>query len=252
MPVEYNDSHIETELTQPKREGALLAQQLENLASNLYIRIREGNLDNLREIDSIIIVGSSGAGKSTIVDHMREFSKKEGLELFDYPKRVVTRPQRENDNTLENEFATDESDFQEKTSGGIRWQRQMDLEGNRTEQYGFRPAKPNSIPVYSANNAILREYANLESTNDNFLDNALIILVYADDETRSERLNERSPDLVNQKPEEVAMRLGDRAISEYPKAHILIRNHEHFEDTAKSTAEYILEAIKQVKEQSGK
>jgi dephospho-CoA kinase len=75
----------------------------------------------------------------------------------------------------------------------------------------------------------------------------LVILVYADDETRDERLHARSPDLVNQKPEEVAMRLDDRAISDFPKAHILIRNHDRFEDTAKATAETILDAIKKIK-----
>lgn len=74
---------------------------------------------------------------------------------FRIPKRIITRPQRQADNLVENKFRSLD-EFREMVARGeigMHWVRKM--EGTRTEQYGFLPVEPDAIPVYSANNAVI-------------------------------------------------------------------------------------------------
>lgn len=77
------------------------------------------------------------------------------------------------------------------------------------------------------------------------LEKALIVAIYAPEDIRRKRLFERSPDLVNDKPEEVAYRLEDRAINMYPDAHIVVKNFGRYEQQAKDDIVALMKLISQ-------
>ena len=140
------------------------------------LRLRRRNLDMLEDIESIIFVGSSFVGKTTLVDVTRE-AINEDLDTFGQfriPKRIITRPQRQNDNLVENEFRTlDEfRGMVAKGETGMHWVRKM--EGTRTEQYGFLPVEPGTIPIYSANNAVINNRKSVEPNS--LLEKSLILI----------------------------------------------------------------------------
>ncbi len=209
------------------------------------LRLRRSHLVMLEDIKSVIFVGSSFVGKTTLVDVIRE-AVNEDPDTFGQlriPKRIITRPQRQNDNLIENEFRTLD-EFREMVAGGqigMHWVRKM--EGIRTEQYGFLPVEPDTIPLYSANNAVINNRESVEPGS--LLEKALIVAIYAPEDIRRKRLFERSPDLVNDKPEEVAYRLEDRAINMYPDAHIVVKNFGRYEPQTKDDIVALMKLISQ-------
>ena len=207
----------------PPAAGRKLVQLLKD--SDLdSLRVRTGNLEALEQINAVIIVGSSFTGKSTLVDAIRDVTVQDPQTFgrLSVPKRMITRPQRQNDNLVENDFRSP-AEFTTMVQNGevyLHWVRKM--EGTRTESYGFLSPEPGTIPVYSANNAIIN---NKESVNPNsLLGRSLIIAVYAPESIREYRLFDRSPDLAAEKPEETAYRLADKAVSMYPESHIVVKN----------------------------
>lgn len=213
--------------------GARLLQLLKLTKLNSVKPIPE-NLSRLREIDAVFIVGSSFTGKSTLVDILRQAiadNPQEFTSIF-IPKRVITRPQRQNDNLVENSFV-DIEQFTDMISRGeidMHWVRNM--ERNRTERYGFLQAPVGTLPIYSANNAIVNNSGSFSPQE--LLVKSLIIDIYAPENIRRERLIHRSPDLIHQKPEEVAYRLSDKAVNMYSGAHIIVRNFGRFQEDSKS------------------
>lgn len=161
--------------------------------------------------------------------------------LIEVPKRYITRPQRAKDNIVENAFVTPE-EFQAKAEGGeigLYWIRKM--EGDREERYGFHRTVGDAIPVYSGNNAL---YNNPESVRpEDMLKNALMLGVYAPDEVRKERLVSRSPDLLKDRPEEVAYRLGDSSENMLPHIHVLLDNHGQHEQVSRADVMRLIERI---------
>jgi len=145
------------------------------------------------------------------------------------------------DNTVENAFVTPE-EFQAKVDGGeigLHWVRKM--EGDREERYGFHRTTGDALPVYSGNNAL---YNNPESVRpDGILKNALMLGVYAPDEVRRERLVSRSPDLLKDRPEEVAYRLGDSSENMLPHIHVLVDNHGQHEQVSRADVMRLIERI---------
>ena len=207
----------------PEKDGKHLIDLL-NSSDLDSIRLREKNLEQLKKISDIIFVGSSLVGKSTLVDSMRTAieTNKEFASIFQIPKRIITRPQRANDNLVENQFVTNDEFEQMVQHGdiGLHWVRKM--EGDRQERYGFLVVDKNKTPIFSGNNAIIN---NKESVMPpDLLEQSLIIAVYSPEDLREERMQKRSPDLVKDKPEEVKYRLSDKAISMYPEAHLIIKN----------------------------
>lgn len=210
------------------------------------LRLRRNNLARLEDIESIIFVGSSLVGKTTLVDVTREAINEDPdtFRQFRVPKRIITRPQRQGDNLVENEFRTVD-EFREMVARGeigMHWTRKM--EGTRTEQYGFLPVEAGAIPVYSANNAVVNNRESVEPNS--LLKKSLIVAIYAPEDIRRKRLFERSPDLVNEKPEEVAYRLEDKAINMYPDAHIVVKNFGRYEQQAKDDVVALIKLISQV------
>ncbi len=205
--------------------------------------IREDNLEKLDVIRSIVVVGSSNSGKTTIVNYIREMLNNHPAfsQAFDIPKRVITRPQRKNDDLEENIFASTSEDFTRETERGIAWER--DMGAGRTERYGFVKSDPNKIPIYSANNALLKNRDSIVSSDPSFLDHSLVILVSAPDDARAKRLEKRSPDIVKDKPEEAKMRMEDSAMNQYPNCHVVVHNPEGAQAEVKKILAFVLENI---------
>lgn len=230
------------------QEGHRLADLL--VSSSLdSIRLRTKNLEKLKQISDVIFVGSSLVGKSTLVDAVRSAMKTDEKlgSVFQIPKRIITRPQRANDNLVENQFATAD-EFKEMVQRGdigLHWVRKM--EGDREEKYGFLSTDKNKIPIFSANNAIINNKVSVMPPD--LLEHSLIIAVYSPDDLRSERMQQRSPDLIKDKPQEVKYRLGDRAINMYPEAHLVIKNFGRYQDLAKEDLVNLFSLILELKSQ---
>ena len=229
-----------------KEEGSSLIDLLESkdLSS---IRLRKKNLEKLKQIEDVVFVGSSLVGKSTLIDALRSAIKTDKTldSIFEIPKRVITRPQRANDNLIENQFATaDEFDDMVKRGDiGMHWVRKM--EGNREEQYGFLDVDKNRIPIFSGNNAIINNKESLMPLG--LLEHSLIIAVYTPDDLRDERMQQRSPDLIKDKPQEASYRLSDRAINMYPEAHLVVKNFGRYEDATEEDIVSLFSLISELK-----
>lgn len=230
----------------PKEEGPRLVDLLESrdLSS---IRLRTRNLEKLKQISDVIFVGSSLVGKTTLVDALRNAMKTDRTlsQIFQIPKRVITRPQRANDNLVENQFVTAD-EFDEMVRRGdveLHWVRKM--EGDREERYGFLDVDKSRIPIFSGNNAIIN---NKESVvPPDLLERSLIIAVYSPDDLREERIQQRSPDLVKDKPQEVSYRLSDKAINMYPEAHLVVKNFGHYQSLSKEDIVRVFSLISELK-----
>lgn len=211
--------NIENPIERVPSEGKKLYEVLfsHDLVS---LRLRKENLEKLREINSLIIIGSSWSGKTTVRNILADVAS----ENFDFPKRVITREQRPNDNLEENEFAVDLDDLKSKVGSGIIWQRDL---GEKIEYYGFKMPEENHLPVYSGNNALVRERNSLvQEPGKNLVDNSLVILIYAPDGERVIRNQKREGEYLDDKPKQKEIRASDRAISMYPEAHILVKNYD--------------------------
>lgn len=153
---------------------------------------------------SIVVVGSSGAGKTTLVNGLRtpEYAGKVVI-----PHRYITRPYRQGDDLVENSHLTSEV-FQARVKTGAIWPFwNRTLDGGRVERYGFDASEDTGrVRVYSANNAFLRDQ---NESVASVLRNGLVIIAMAGQEARDSRLGERSPDMSSA---ERAIRLGDSGI----------------------------------------
>lgn len=219
--------------------------QLLKLTKLNSIKVNTRNLSELKKIDSVILVGSSFVGKTTLVRAISNTAthNPKTFVSIQIPKRIVTRPQRHNDNLAENDFKSSKQ-FAEMVKQGnieLHWVRKM--EGTRTERYGFLKTQPNTTPIYSANNAIITNQSSVWPKD--ILKKSLIIAIYAPEYVRKRRLFQRSPDLVKQNPQEVVYRLTDKAINICPKAHIVIKNYGQYEPKAKKHLISLIKLIAQ-------
>src|ERR1700722_3442378 len=110
----------------------------------------------MKRYESLVVVGSSGTGKTTAVNGLRIPQYADRLVI---PHRYITRPQRAGDDLTENSHLSHRA-FELNARAGIfspHWQRI--LEDERVERYGFDTVAPKDtrLKVYSANNAFLRD-----------------------------------------------------------------------------------------------
>jgi ribose 1,5-bisphosphokinase PhnN len=163
---------------------------------------------------SLIVVGSSGNGKTTLVNGLRPYDSQ-----FTFPKRYITRPQRKGDDLIENKHVRPEKfdALLEAREVDIAWHRPLGK--TRVERYGFEPVGKDGdkIVVYSGNNALLRDENAILPAN--LLKDSLVILVKAPDAVRRERMFARSPDISR---EEMAVRIADNGLDLVPKADLVI------------------------------
>lgn len=182
-----------------------------------------------RDVDSILVVGSTCAGKSTLVRALRE-APVFGRGAIDLPVRYVTREPRIGDLAAETRHVSP-LEFDAMAARGelaVRWIRPM--EAGREERYGFAVPRAGSFPVFSANNAIVSSAASVLPAG--VLDRSLIVEVFAPVAVRRARLEERSPDLCAKKPEEAAHRLAEDSRAIRAAVHLVIENHGEHEEAA--------------------
>jgi ribose 1,5-bisphosphokinase PhnN len=163
------------------------------------------------------VVGATCAGKTTLVDAVRAAA----LPGVTVPPRFVTRPPRAGDHPAETVARTPAA-FDDDVAGGaidVHWTRR--LEADRVERYGFAPVPPDTLPVYSANNAILDALGPAAA----LCARALIVGVIAPDALRAERLRARSPDLCRDRPAEVALRLAEPGEAIADRVDVVVHNH---------------------------
>ncbi len=238
--------HSEARAQPQEQEGSRLASLLESEDIS-SVRVRTKNIERLNQISSVIVVGSSLVGKTTLVDALRRAMKtsEELASVFQIPKRIITRPQRANDNLVENQFVTT-TEFDEMVRQGdigMHWVRKM--EGDREEQYGFLGGDKSRIPIFSGNNAIINNKRSIVPPD--LLEHSLVIAVYSPDDLRDERMKQRSPDLIKDKPKEASHRLSDRAINMYPEAHLVVKNFGHYESLVKEDIVTLFSLIAKMK-----
>lgn len=154
-----------------------------------------------KEISSIVVVGSSGAGKTTLVNSVRGPEYSDRLVV---PRRFITRPPRGGDDRTENSYLPHVF-FDESVNRGAIWPHWERWFGDgRREQYGFEDPGLDLHPrVYSANNAFMRRP---NESVFSVLQTSVVVAVVADEDVRAARLSERSPDMSD---DERAIRLGD-------------------------------------------
>lgn len=197
----------------------------------LYEKFSESQLEtitlqekikSLHDIQSITIIGSSWSGKTTIRNILADIVHENPQLRVSFPKRVITREQRPNDNLEENEFAANFDVLKMLVGGGLIWQRDL---GEKSEYYGFKLPDANTIPVYSANNALIRGKGKLIQEPLQYKpDTNLILLVHVPDRERLERNQKREGNYLADKPKQKQVRLEDTALSMMSESHILVRN----------------------------
>lgn len=179
-----------------------------------------GVLEIPHVVRRIFIIGSSGVGKTSLVNSVRQ-------QGFYVPKRYITRAGRLNDDIVENEHVTHKK-FQElidKNVIDIHWQR--DLGRQEKERYGFARTDNDRITIYSANMALVANDSAL--IPQDILKEGLFIGISLPQELRSERFKKRSPDLGEQ---ELRLRLQDDPENVRKYAHFVIDNRLSFSDVA--------------------
>lgn len=178
----------------------------------------------MKQPSSIIVVGSSGNGKTTLVNGLRSYGDE-----FIFPKRYITRPRRKGDDLIENAHVRPDG-FDRLIRDGrldIVWKRPLGK--TRHERYGFEVLDPGhgKIVVYSANNALLRD--GMAALPEGFLDSCFVVLVKAPDHIRRDRMFSRSPDIAH---EEMDIRIRDNGLDLVPKANLVIDTHAFTPDQA--------------------
>ena len=175
-----------------------------------------------RVFRGVAIVGSSCAGKTTIVQEVR-MSSLAGTEKVSVPLRYITRPQRDNDLAVENAYLS-HNEFMGKVQHSeicFYWKKRF--EPGREELFGFGPTQAGALPVYSGNNGLLYNTGSVYPCG--ILDDIFFVGIYAPDEVRRERLFMRSPDLARNNPQEVRYRLGDSSEKIMAHVHVVINNY---------------------------
>jgi ribose 1,5-bisphosphokinase PhnN len=136
-------------------------------------------------VRSLIVVGSSGTGKTTIVDGLRSGRFADHVVV---PRRFVTRRRRVEEGDAENLHLNNArfEDLLRRGSVFPEWERT--LEHGRRERYGFEAVRPDEerLRVYSANNAFLRDR---NPTVERVLAESIVVVVRADPERRRERMS---------------------------------------------------------------
>jgi ribose 1,5-bisphosphokinase PhnN len=217
--------------------GADLATMVDRLAS---ITAYSDKLMQITQLKGVVIVGGTCAGKSTLVSVLRD-SVMRSQGLIDVPVRYVTRQARAGDDPAETRHATaaEFQAFRSEGRFGLSWDRKMG--DNRVERYGLAIPKEGALPVYLGGNGL---YDNPDSVSPrNALQHCILIGVDAPDKVRRERLFIRSPDLVANCPDEVAMRLRLGTENMMPHIHIVIKNYGKCESIALMDFERVVSSI---------
>jgi ribose 1,5-bisphosphokinase PhnN len=187
---------------------------------------------DLEYVDSVAVVGSSCTGKTRLVDAVR--NNKDCIDAnIKVPLRFISRPKRNSDRRTTENCHLARQDFLSKVENGemqFSWTRNM--EGDRTELYGFERVEKANIIVYSSNNAIFNNAESLQPKDK--LSNTLILGVYAPEDVIKIRMKEKLQDIAKLNPSEITYRLSDKTINIFPYVHIVTHNYHKHEQYAES------------------
>lgn len=136
---------------------------------------------------SVIVVGASATGKTTLIDGLRREDLADRLAI---PRRYVTRPARSDDEATEN-VSVGVDAFEALINAGsiaVHWSRRF--ERDRLERYGFQAIPPTDrrLLVYSGNNALLIAR---EPSVVKLIRNSLVVILTSSRATREERLSRK-------------------------------------------------------------
>ena len=176
----------------------------------------------LSSFKSVAVVGSSCSGKTTLINEIRK-DKLYRLGKVAVPLRYITRPKRKNDLIDENIYIS-QKEFLKKVKMSqiyFRWKKRLD--SRREEMFGFNLPVSGTMPVYSGNNGLLYNKDTVYPRG--ILDTMIFVGVYAPDEVRKERLFIRSPDLVQERLEELEYRLEDSSEKMVKHVHFVVNNY---------------------------
>lgn len=206
---------------------------------NGYRYIKAGNkyADGVpNHIERLFVIGSSGVGKISLVNYIRDNAACYRHGLLQVPLRYITRPARKNDDVVENCHVNHEAFQTHVQDGTIDFHWQRDLGADTYERYGFAAARKNIMPLYSCNMALVKDGNGLAPADT--LENGLIIGVYAANEMRVDRFSKRSPDvLANRK--EAEKRLSDDPAIVFEKSHIVLDNSYPLEDVGREFVTFL-------------
>ncbi len=247
-PNFYNENFNESLKIFIEKSKSLKLQNLEKIK----------NLSNLR---AVVFFGSSASGKTSLVNSIREMEKDIPIQI---PRRLITRSHRMNDDLNENAHVTKE-EFEQLATGNstldpdsynswkralhasegiINWEREM--EGGRKEKYGFEKSLyylDERIKILSGNNDLARHKDEIPYPDEQ----VLWIGVYAPKETRAQRIEKRSPDMLEQ---EKVYRLGDEGKDVIPLADIVINNYGDNENFSKEEIKDLIKNLIKIKYQN--
>jgi ribose 1,5-bisphosphokinase PhnN len=141
---------------------------------------------------NVFIVGPSCGGKTSLF----HFLKEKLQERHNFPLRVVSRPERPRNDSLENTFLK-HPEFKEKRTNNdffLSWHRIF--ENDHKEYYAFytNDVSSEKVNIFSANNALLLYPQSHLPLNVLQAHESSFIACTASEETRLRRLKERSPE----------------------------------------------------------
>ncbi|MEK7564037.1 MAG: hypothetical protein AAB510_00505 [Patescibacteria group bacterium] len=205
--------------------------------------IHEKKASKLFKIKCVIFFGSSASGKSTLEKILREVSTDDTFfqTKISVPFRVVTRNPRQDDENIV--YATKNKFDELITKDSLAMYGVKNMESGRIERYGLLKPLINTLPIYFANNAIIKNPHSIYPTN--FLDDALLIFLYAPDFVRENRLRIRSPELFEKNPDEANFRLSQEESSDnfISDAHVIVNNYGVYEQQVKLDIVYFLKSL---------
>lgn len=209
------------------REG-MSGAFIDSLCKMPSVRVLNSDaISKLERINTVVIVGSSCAGKSTLIQAVK--AKRHLLSApIEIPLRYVTRTSRDNEVLSENLFVTPGA-FEDLVRNGeivFHWTKSV----GSTQRYGFGPCPKEAIIVYSANNALFLDPNRV--VPEGLFATTLVCGVFAPDEVRKSRLEIRSKDLVRSNPEEAQLRISHSIDSVMSQLHLIIDNYGGFEALA--------------------
>jgi ribose 1,5-bisphosphokinase PhnN len=194
----------------------------------LHSRTLEPNFEkliNLQSVRRVIVVGSSGVGKSTLERYVRHL-KAYGSGALHVPTRHATRPPRSDDASTNLQHLT-EQEFRKLCS-----QHKFGLYGSKygvnksLNYFGFEKPSRGTFPVYFANNGVVKNPELVRPAT--FTEDSLIIAIHAPERLRKKRLKRRSPHYFTPAQKtELAFRLSyeERSSRFANAAHVIVHNY---------------------------
>ncbi|MEH1098027.1 hypothetical protein [Micromonospora sp. CPCC 205561] len=167
----------------------------------------------------VVLVGGSGAGKSTILRALRDhFSWAPEIA---FPRRFVTRMPRADDVSEENVSVTEQELDDLERIGHILLRWRKELSADAAAHYAFERLHA-TFAVLGGNDALLADGAKIRPSPQ-ALDGYLRVLVSAPVEVRYERLSRRSPEL-NRHSDEWRVRMTDNEPALRLKVDMVVAN----------------------------